>query len=171
MATLVLLRHAKAIARAEWLGEDEDRPLAVLGQDQAKRMAGHFSNLNLVKIYTSDAVRCLDSVKEMSASLNIELQITKHLSEYVYHKKPERAIEYAKEVLYADLKEDRNILICSHNPVLPLMLNRFLKHSRVKPEIDHLKPGEAWVLEFKGKKCVSVFHLPAPVSAHANQGI
>ena len=63
MATLVLLRHAKAIARAEWLGEDEDRPLAVLGQDQAKRMAGHFSNLNLVKIYTSDAVRCLDSVK------------------------------------------------------------------------------------------------------------
>ena len=34
-----------------------------------------------------------------------------------------------------------------------------------------IKPGEAWVLEFKGKKCVSVFHLPAPVSAHANQGI
>jgi hypothetical protein len=51
------------------------------------------------------------------------------------------------------------------------MLDRLLKHSKVKPEIDHLKPGEAWVLEFKGKKCIEIHHLPAPISAAANQEI
>ena len=79
--------------------------------------------------------------------------------------------EYAKEILYADIKEDRNILICSHNPVLPLMLARLLKHSKIEPEIKHLKPGQAWVLEFNGKKCVGISHLIAPVSAHSNQEI
>ena len=53
MATLVLLRHAKAIARVDWLGEDEDRPLNVLGQDQASRMPAQFVQLELKKIYTS----------------------------------------------------------------------------------------------------------------------
>ena len=42
MALLVLLRHAKAITRAEWQGEDEDRPLSALGQIQAHRMAAQF---------------------------------------------------------------------------------------------------------------------------------
>ena len=171
MATLVLLRHAKALARVDWLGEDEDRPLNTLGQNQSNRMAATYANFNLVKVYTSDAVRCLDTVKSMTESLDLELQITKHLSEYVYHRKPERAIEYAKEILYADLKEGRNILVCSHNPVLPLMLNRLLKHSKVKPEIKHLKPGEAWVLEFEGKKCRKVTHIPAPTTSVANPEI
>lgn len=169
MATLILLRHGKAISRADWLGEDEDRPLAVLGQDQAQRMAATYAGYNLTKIYTSDAVRCLDTVKEMSEALDLEMQITKHLSEYVYRKKPTRAVEYAKEILYADIKSDRNILVCSHNPVLPLMLERLLKHSKVKVKVKHLKPGEAWILQFEGKKCVAITHQPAPVSATANR--
>lgn len=171
MATLILLRHGKAISRSDWLGEDEDRPLAILGQEQSKRMAVNYSSFNLSKIYTSDAVRCLDTVKEMSEALDLELQITKHLSEYVYRKKPSRAIEYAKEILYADIKSGRNILVCSHNPVLPLMLERLLKHSKVKVAVKHLKPGEAWILEFEGKKCTSISHIAAPVSEVANQEI
>ena len=169
MATLVLLRHAKALPRVEWEGEDEDRPLNYLGQRQSQKMAMQFAEFGLKKIYTSDAVRCLDTVKDMSEALDLELEITKHLSEYVFNKKPSRAVEYAKEILYADIKADRNILVCSHNPVLPAMLDRLLKHSKVKLSVDHLKPGEAWVLIFKGKKCQEVTHLPAPISAVANQ--
>ena len=168
MTTLVLLRHAKAISRSEWQGEDEDRPLSTLGQDQASRMAAQFVQLELKKIYTSDAVRCFDTVKAFCEALDLEMKITKHVSEYVYNKKPSRAVEFAKEIMYADLLEERNTLICSHNPVLPTMLKRFLKHSDVKPKVDHLKPGEAWVLEFNGKKCTSISHLPAPVSARSN---
>ena len=169
MATLVLLRHAKALPRVEWEGEDEDRPLNYLGQRQAQKMAMQFADFGLKKIYTSDAVRCLDTIKEMSEALDLELEITKHLSEYVYRKKPSRAIDYAKEILYADVKAERDILVCSHNPVLPAMLERLLKHSKVKPDVDHLKPGEAWVLIFKGKKCIQVSHLSAPISEVANQ--
>jgi 8-oxo-dGTP diphosphatase len=114
-------------------------------------------------------VRCLDTVKEMSETLDIELQITKHISEYVYNKKPERAVEYAKELMYADTREGRNILICSHNPVLPHMLERLLKHSKIEPNVKHLKPGEAWVLDFEKKKCLYIEHVPAPTSEVASR--
>ena len=171
MATLVLLRHAKALDRVDWLGEDEDRPLNNLGQEQAKRMARLYVQYGIEKIYTSDAVRCIDTVKEMSEVLDIEVKITKHISEYVYNKKPDRAVEYAKELMYADTREGRNILVCSHNPVLPLMLERLLKHSKIEPEVKHLKPGESWVLEFEKKKCVYIEHVPAPTSEAASPGI
>jgi len=36
--TLIMLRHAKALNRKEWLGEDSDRPLEQLGTLQAKRL-------------------------------------------------------------------------------------------------------------------------------------
>jgi 8-oxo-dGTP diphosphatase len=35
---LVLLRHAKALKREDWDGDDDDRPLALVGQIQAKRL-------------------------------------------------------------------------------------------------------------------------------------
>ena len=39
---LILLRHAKAIERQEWAGEDTDRPLSSLGERQAKRLLTNF---------------------------------------------------------------------------------------------------------------------------------
>ena len=54
----ILLRHAKAVTRDEWQGDDDDRPLDSLGQNQAKRLLSIYQVYNIEQIHTSDAVRC-----------------------------------------------------------------------------------------------------------------
>ena len=69
----ILLRHAKAITRDEWQGDDDDRPLDALGQNQANRLLGIYQVYNLEQIHTSDAVRCYDTVNPMVKGLGIKL--------------------------------------------------------------------------------------------------
>ena len=51
-SALVMLRHAKALERTEWQGEDEDRPLQLTGQLQAKRMHSLYQVFGLDEIHT-----------------------------------------------------------------------------------------------------------------------
>jgi 8-oxo-dGTP diphosphatase len=81
---LVLLRHGKAIAREEWEGDDGDRPLAQLGQLQAKRMLSLYLPFGIAEIHTSDAVRCYETVVPMARSLNLNVIYWSELSEYAF---------------------------------------------------------------------------------------
>ena len=91
-SALIMLRHAKALERTEWQGEDEDRPLQILGQQQAKRMLSLYQVFGLDEIHTSDAVRCLDTVAQMAKALQINPIITNAVSEYTYKKNKELSL-------------------------------------------------------------------------------
>lgn len=159
---LILLRHAKALAREEWQGDDEDRPLDILGQDQARRMLSIYQVYDLVEIHTSDAVRCYDTVIQMARSLNIEPVISTHLSEYTFKKNKEKAKNYVKELAQRVSNEKIPTLLCSHNPVLPAMLDKLISKSKVKDPDNRLKPGQAWVLHLGKKRLVSIETLESP---------
>ena len=109
----ILLRHAKAITRDEWQGDDDDRPLDSLGQQQANRLLAIYQVYNLEQIHTSDAVRCYDTVNPIAKALGIKLEVTGKLSESTYKKDKEKAFDYAKDLI----KVDTRILLSSHNPI------------------------------------------------------
>lgn len=156
---LVLLRHAKAVSRDEWQGDDDDRPLDDLGENQARRLLAIYQVFNLSQIHTSDALRCYSTVEPMAKGLGIKLEVTGKLSESGYRKDKERAFDYAKELL----KEDSNTLICSHNPILPKMLNKLSKRSDVEADEEKLSPADAWVLHRVGKEIIQIDRLNAPL--------
>jgi phosphohistidine phosphatase SixA len=160
---LVMLRHAKALARSEWQGGDEDRPLDNLGQLQAKRMHAIYQVFKISAIHTSDAVRCYDTVIGMTKVLNIEPVITSKLSEYTFEKNKDKALDYAKELADQARSSDSAILLCSHNPILPRMLEKICKKSDVDFPEDKLKPGDAWVIYFGKKKCLQIDVISAPI--------
>jgi 8-oxo-dGTP diphosphatase len=160
---LVMLRHAKALARIEWQGGDEDRPLDNLGQLQAKRMHAIYQVFKISTIHTSDAVRCYDTVIGMTKALNIEPVITSKLSEYTFEKTKDKALDYAKELADQVRSSDGTILLCSHNPILPRMLEKICKKSDVDFPEDKLKPGDAWVIYLGKKKCLQIDVISAPV--------
>jgi 8-oxo-dGTP diphosphatase len=159
---LVLLRHAKALARKEWQGGDEDRPLDYVGQMQAKRMLSIYQVFGLQQIHTSDAVRCYDTIIAMSKALGLEPKVTNHLSEYIFEKNKEKALDYAKDLVEKVGKSGAPTLLCSHNPILPRMLEKVTKKSKVDLPLEKLQPGDAWVLFFKKKKCVAIDLITAP---------
>ena len=157
-SALIMLRHGKALERAEWQGEDEDRPLQLVGQLQAKRMLSLYQVFGLEEIHTSDAVRCLDTVAQMAKSLKLTPVITNTVSEYTYKKSKEKAIEYAKELI----KRNKQIILCSHNPVLPRMMERLTKNIIFDYPDNKLLPGEAWVLFHNKKEVLQIDRIAAP---------
>ena len=156
---LIMLRHAKALEREEWQGEDEDRPLEQLGQQQARRMLSLYQVYGLTQIHTSDAVRCHDTVEQMAKALGIALTITNKVSEYTWKKNKEKAIDYAKDLI----KINEPIILCSHNPVLPRMMEKLTKKIDFDFPSNKLQPGESWILHHNGKKVVQIDRLEAPV--------
>ena len=154
----ILLRHAKAVTRDEWQGDDDDRPLDSLGQNQVNRLLALYQVYNLEQIHTSDAVRCYDTVNPIGKGLGIKLEVTGKLSESTYKKDKEKAFDYAKDLI----KEDARILLCSHNPILPRMLNKLTKKSDVDADEGKLSPADAWVIHRNGKEIIQIDRLDAP---------
>ena len=154
----ILLRHAKAITRDEWQGEDDDRPLSSSGQNQAMRLLSTYQVFNIDQIHSSDAVRCYDTVKSMAKGLDIKLEVSSKLSESTYKKDKEKAFDYVRELI----KEDKSILICSHNPILPKMLNKLTKKSEIEADEDKLSPADGWVIHRSGKEIIQIDRLDAP---------
>jgi len=154
----ILLRHAKAITRDEWQGDDDDRPLDSLGQQQANRLLAIYQVYNLEQIHTSDAVRCYDTVNPIAKALGIKLEVTGKLSESTYKKDKEKAFDYAKDLI----KVDTRILLCSHNPILPKMLNKLTKKSDVDADEGKLSPADGWVIHRSRKEIIQIDRIDAP---------
>ena len=157
-SAMIMLRHAKALERTEWQGEDEDRPLQHIGQLQAKRMLSIYQVFGIDEIYTSDAVRCLDTVSQMAKSLKITPVITNAVSEYTFKKNKEKAIEFAKDLI----KKNKQVILCSHNPVLPRMMEKLTKKIDFDYPDNKLLPGEAWVLFHNKKEVLQIDRIEAP---------
>jgi 8-oxo-dGTP diphosphatase len=157
-SALIMLRHAKALAREEWQGEDDDRPLDILGQQQAKRMHSIYQVYGLQQIHTSDAVRCLDTISQVARIEELHPIITSAVSEYTWKKNKDKALDYAKELI----KINEQILLCSHNPVLPRMMEKLTKKIDFDYPDNKLLPGEAWVLHHDKKDVRQIERFAAP---------
>lgn len=159
---LILLRHAKALVRSEWQGDDDDRPLEGIGQVQAQRMLAIYQAYQISDIHTSDAIRCYDTVAGMARALGIELKVSRQLSETTFKKNKEKALDYAKDLAEKVAQSKAPILICGHNPILPRMLEKLTKKSDVDHPAEKLQPGDAWILHIRKKKVLQIDVVKAP---------
>jgi len=94
--------------------------------------------------------------------LKIEPTITSKLSEYTFEKNKDKSLEYALELAETSRTTGATILLCSHNPVLPRMLERVTKKSDVELPENKLKPGDAWVIFLGKNKCLQIDVIQAP---------
>jgi len=157
--TLIFLRHAKAVKRDEWFGEDSDRPLAHKGQLQANKLLSIFKPFGVNEVHTSDAQRCLATAEPISAGLRVECISTSKLSEDVFEKDDNVAIEYIHQLL----KFKRNTIVCSHNPIFNEMLLAFENSRDFSKNLPKLNPADSWVIHFLGTQIISLEALPAPI--------
>ena len=158
---LVLLRHAKAVKREEWDGDDGDRPLDIVGQRQAKKFLPNFLPYDLQEIHSSDAMRCLETLEYLAKALQAKTTVTQDLSEYGYSRDKESPIKYTKKLL----KKGVSVLVCSHNPILPKMVKELIGKKNFKNlDYEKLSPGDAWVLHHRDGEIVAIDWVLAPVA-------
>ena len=155
---LILLRHAKALKRDDWDGDDSDRPLDNLGQVQAKRLLPQFYPYSISEIHSSDAYRCMQTVEDLTRALDLNTIIGLDLSEDMYSKDKEAALDYVSTLM----QQGNRAVICSHNPILPKVLKKLVGKKYFKELDSKLEPAEAWVIHHRDGEVVSVDWVEAP---------
>jgi 8-oxo-dGTP diphosphatase len=78
------------------------------------------------------------------------------INEEIFEEDPEKSINFTNA-----LKQDqKDILICSHNPVIPTILRGILNSKLRNNEIIKLEPGDAWLVHRIKGEVVALDYLP-----------
>ncbi|WP_298226720.1 NUDIX domain-containing protein [Gryllotalpicola sp.] len=115
---LIVLRHAKALARSEWSGADWKRPLAARGQFQARSIVPTVRAWSPKRIITSNAVRCVSTVKPLARALGRRPKLVEELSQDAW----DEGKSAAADIVAKRLERRKTAVLCSHRPVLPDLL-------------------------------------------------
>jgi 8-oxo-dGTP diphosphatase len=117
---LVVLRHAKAVSRSRWDGEDALRPLTRTGVGQATSNVPTMRAWRPKRIVTSTAVRCVATVAPLAAAFGIKTKRTDKLSQDAWE--GGTATAGIREVVGKRVRSRKTAVLCSHGPVIPDIL-------------------------------------------------
>lgn len=155
---LILLRHAKALKRDLWDGDDGDRPLEHVGQLQAAKIPAIYQPYAIEKIYSSDAIRCIQTIEPMASEYAIKPIFSSEISEFGFEKDSEKSLDYALSVML----NGAPAVMCSHNPVLPKLVKKLIGKKNFKRLSAELKPGDSFVLHHRNGEVIAVDWTPVP---------
>jgi broad specificity phosphatase PhoE len=79
--TLLLIRHASAGDRDEWVGDDLPRPLDARGRSQASRLPELLGDYEIARVLSSPAVRCVQTVEPLARSRGLDIEVRQELGE------------------------------------------------------------------------------------------
>jgi 8-oxo-dGTP diphosphatase len=152
---LIIIRHAHATPRADYVGEDGKRPLLPEGKKQAKELVRLLSAYGPKRVFTSPWRRCKDTITPYAKAHRYKIIDRGELSEMGNAKGPARTAKVAKN-LFTDA---RSSILCTHRPTLPTITKVLAgyaepKLSKLILEAKALKPGDFIVLHLTtaGKK-------------------
>lgn len=146
---VILLRHAKAKPRSSWTLAEGDRTLVASGQRQAKAVGRLLKAWGAKRALTSPWVRCVQTLTPYVKEVQPKVKQVDALTEAAHNRHPKRAQAVAEAVF----DKHKPVIICTHRPVLPTLLEAFAQHMRAEdaerlPTSDpYLSPGEIIVLQ------------------------
>jgi len=78
-STIYLTRHSPAGEASDWRGKDRKRPLDKRGRKQSIRLAAGLDGHPITRIVSSEAQRCIQTVRPLSFSILLPIQTDKRL--------------------------------------------------------------------------------------------
>ncbi len=154
--TVFLVRHAHAGSRSDFKGEDTYRPLIPRGKAQAKKTSQKLADLGVDSIFSSPALRCLQTIDPLAKQLGLKVNQVKWLAEGA---SPVQAVSFLEE------GAGLNMVYCSHGDVLPAIL-RILQFRGTKLELPNqvfeFRKGAIWLVRVEDGHCTKAEYLPPP---------
>ena len=151
-SVVVLVRHAKAGKRADWHGDDNDRPLNAVGRAQAQRLASFLQHFAPDRLVAAHPVRCVQTLQPLARALGLEIAIDASFSDEAYSHAPDRTVA----ALYALAKPNRVTVMSSQGEAIPQLIEQFAPHVKST----RTKKGAAWVLGFVDGTVLSADYYP-----------
>ncbi len=110
---VIVVRHAHAVSRAKWEGDDAARTLSPRGIEQSRLLAATLLELKPKRILSSTYVRCVDTVRPLGEAAGVAVEAEARLAEG----KGRAAVHLVRELAAGD-----NPVLCSHGDVIPDVL-------------------------------------------------
>lgn len=148
-----LLRHAHAGNRAQWQGDDADRPLSAKGDAQASALADLLADKRIRRVVSSPTERCIQTVAPLADRLGLSVRTRKVLA---HDADPDDAIAYL--IRHAAL----NPVLCSHGELLPKIIRRLRATGMKGKDANIAQKAAVWVLDVEGGRVVRGRYLPPP---------
>lgn len=144
MTSLYLVRHASAGGRRT-SGYDNDlaRPLDALGVDQANGLIGLLGDKGVAQIYSSEALRCIQTVEPLAAHLDTSVAIDSALTE---GQSATMAIHLARTLVAAGT----TAVFASHGDIIPDMIQVLAREGMVIIGQRGWSKGSTWELRTRG---------------------
>ncbi|WP_033295241.1 NUDIX hydrolase [Amycolatopsis jejuensis] len=169
-ATVLLVRHAKAGKREDWIGDDDLRPLSEAGQRQAAALRELLPLFGPDRVFSAPRLRCVQTVGGIADALGVEVRHEPLLSEEGYWPDPLLGIRR----LLAIVAEGGTPLVSSQGGVIPDLVSALadrdgLELPAARDGVVPSKKGSFWVLSFHpgpdGPILVGADYYPSPLPA------
>jgi 8-oxo-dGTP diphosphatase len=145
MLTLDIFIHVDAVARDQWQGAPDDRPLTELGRRQAERMSEELGSQPLQAIYSSQALRCRESLEPLARRASLPVTVLPGFQDTA-----ENALGELRR-MHAAVPDGRAVL-CSYGDVVPALLNYLsAQWGAPTPPRDNRK-GAVFTLKYDGDR-------------------
>ncbi len=153
---LIILRHAQAMKRSVWSGQDEDRPLTDPGIAEADALTSVLSAYGIERIHSSPATRCRDTVAPYGRLRQLRQENEPALSESGYAANPGESRRRIRSILEAGGRS----VVCSHRPLVPDLLDEILGvEERAALIADGLPPSALVVIHHLSGEVLGVERL------------
>ncbi|MGV8907701.1 MAG: NUDIX hydrolase [Propionicimonas sp.] len=136
---LVILRHGKAMLRANWTARDQARTLDERGRRQSRLLVPLLEAFGVGRLTSSNAIRCVRTLQPFARIHRLEVEGWSTLTEEEAEKNPKAVATLMKRLARQAAESAVPLAICGHRPVLPLML------AAIGIPEHTLKPGAALV--------------------------
>ncbi len=139
----IILRHTEAMRRADFRGPvDAERPLTADGAQHAARLVDVLDAFDIRKVYSSDSLRCLDTVRPFAHQAHATVAHEPLLSEEGFASSPTAALKRLDQIL----GDGAPAVVCTHRPVLPTVVAHVAQRLGLSESPkSNLAPGAALV--------------------------
>ena len=138
---IYLVRQARSVGSAEWLGDDDDlRPLSERGREQAALLADHFAADPPTRVVTASALRCQQTVQPLASRLGLEAEIDERLG---------HGEDVARTLELLATAEGGPLLLCTFADVIGSILRALELQGVERPEC---RKASVWTLEAEGER-------------------
>ena len=153
--TIHLVRHAHALARTGWRGDDGLRPLSERGIAQARALATGVTPPGAFVLVSSPAVRCQSTLRPLAERLAAGIELLDALAEG-------RSGGHCLDLLLTRLAGTEAVVACTHGDVLGEALDVLEALGTPFSSPRALPKAGTWVLTVNGGHIVEARLRPPP---------
>jgi phosphohistidine phosphatase SixA len=138
LRTFYVVRHGKAGNPEKWTGDDRLRPLNKKGRKQAEELVGLFNRFRVSDIYSSDYLRCVQTVEPLAAARRLEI-------------KRSPSLEFGSGLRgLGEFLEDRalaDVVLSTHGDIVFELVEDLVAREVIRTGEGGDQKGSTWVLE------------------------